>query len=116
MNFEEQAKRLLSNLQKVISEAEQLRPQALTIDLDRKLGNELCVPIAIKALQNAYSEGKNGDRSSVADVTSVTANIYGCEPCPQCESKFRVVYNDDPDNIHCEDCGWDEPITKRKKL
>ena len=116
MNFEDTAQLLLQDLQKAISEAEQLQPQARIIDLDSKLGYELCMPIVIKALETAFNKTQNGSKSGVVDVTSTTANIYGCEPCPQCESKFRVVYNDEPDNIHCEDCGWDEPIVKRKKL
>ena len=115
MNFEEQAKRLLSNLQKVISEAEQLRPQTLTIDLDSKLGNELCLPVATKALQDAYLAQSNS-KSAIVDVTSISANIYGCEPCPECKSTYRVILNDSPKFIHCEDCGDEEKIVMRKQL
>lgn|SRR5208282_3744958 len=115
MNFEEQAKRLLSNLQKVISEAEQLRPQSLTIDLDSKMGYELCLPVATKALQDAYVAQSNS-KSGIVDVTSTTANIFGCEPCPECKSPFRVILIDNPKFIVCEDCGDEERIVMRKKI
>lgn len=97
----------------MISNAERIQPQARIIDLDSKLGYELCMPIVIKVLQDIFNKGQTGSRSSIVDVTSVSANIYGCEPCPNCHSKFRYIAND---LIQCDDCGFEEKITKRKKL
>jgi hypothetical protein len=51
-------------------------------------------------------------KSSVVDVNSPTANMYGCEPCPKCGSKYRCVFQDKPDTIDC-DCGWQEQITEK---
>src|SRR5271157_3770645 len=115
MNFEEEAQLLLQKLQAVISEEEQLLPQANTIDLDSKLGYQLCIPIVTKLLGRIYSAGAiehkdTANISSIVDVTSTTANIYGCEPCPKCKSAFRVVFNDKPDVIQCEDCTFEERI------
>ena len=50
--------------------------------------------------------------SNIIDLYSETANMYGCEPCPQCDSRFRCVFNDSPDTITCDDCGYKEPIAK----
>lgn len=47
------------------------------------------------------------DRSKVVDYYSPTANMYGCEPCPKCKSKYRCVFNDRPWVIKCE-CGYEE--------
>ena len=52
-------------------------------------------------------------KSSVVDFYSPTANMYGCEPCPQCGRKYRCVFNEKPDTIQCDDCGYQELITKR---
>ena len=114
MNFEDEAQLLLQSLQKTISEHEQLLPQARTIDLDSKLGYELCMPLVIKMLENIYTQGHAVPKSSIVDVTSVTANIYGCEPCPKCKSRYRVVLNNNPDFILCEDCGFEEKITQKR--
>jgi len=116
MNFEDQAQLLLQSLQKTISEAEQQMPQGHIVDLDSTLGYELCLPLVIKLLETAYSAGKNGDKSSVVDITSVTANIYGCEPCPNCKSRFRYIANDEMNMIQCDDCGVKEKVSKRKKI
>lgn len=51
--------------------------------------------------------------SSIVNVASMTANIYGCEPCPKCQSKYRIVTNDRRDTIQCDDCGFEESITKK---
>lgn len=53
-------------------------------------------------------------KSSILDDNSPTANMYGCEPCPQCGSKYRCVLNDNPDQIDCDDCGFKEQITERR--
>jgi hypothetical protein len=39
------------------------------------------------------------------DVSSPTANMYGCQPCPCCGSRYRYPMQD-PDGIfiHCDDC------------
>lgn len=39
---------------------------------------------------------------------SPTANMYGCEPCPKCGSKYRCVFAKTPDRIDCDDCGYVE--------
>ena len=44
------------------------------------------------------------------DTFSRTANMYGCEPCPKCGSKYRAPFK--PDGvlmIECDDCGFKEP-------
>lgn len=46
--------------------------------------------------------------SNVVDVNSPTANMYGCEPCSKCGSRYRCVFNDHPNLIQCKDCGYDE--------
>jgi DNA-directed RNA polymerase subunit RPC12/RpoP len=51
--------------------------------------------------------------SSIVDVNSPTANMYGCEPCPKCGSKFRCVFVSKPDLIQCDDCGHHEKISDR---
>jgi hypothetical protein len=51
--------------------------------------------------------------SNVIDYNSPTANMYGCEPCPQCDSKYRCVFQANPDQIDCDNCGFKE---KRAKL
>jgi len=40
-------------------------------------------------------------------------NMYGCLPCPECGERYRCVRVDDPKIIKCDDCGFDEPITKK---
>jgi len=50
--------------------------------------------------------------SSVIDLNSPTANMYGCEPCPKCKSKYRCMFNDKPGIIQCYDCGFDETATR----
>lgn len=49
--------------------------------------------------------------SSVVDSYSLTANMYGCEPCPKCGGKYRCVFNSTKDHITCDDCGHLELIT-----
>jgi hypothetical protein len=49
--------------------------------------------------------------SSIVDIYSETANMYGCEPCPKCNSRFRCMFNDKPDIIQCDDCGYNEKGT-----
>lgn len=53
--------------------------------------------------------------SSVVDLYDPTANMYGCQPCPQCGSVYRCVSNDKPDYIQCDDCGTEEKITEHKQ-
>lgn len=37
-------------------------------------------------------------------------NMYGCLPCPKCDSKFRVPYRKDGVlRIECDDCGLKQP-------
>ena len=44
-------------------------------------------------------------QSNIVDVNSSTANMYGCEPCPQCGGIFRYVV---ANQITCDDCGHKE--------
>lgn len=53
--------------------------------------------------------------TNVVDFRSDTANMYGCEPCPKCKSKFRCVFGATPEQIDCDDCGYAEPIAKREE-
>ena len=50
------------------------------------------------------------DSTDVSDA-SPTANMYGCEPCPKCGSKYRCVFNEKPNLIQCDDCGENEMAT-----
>jgi len=45
-------------------------------------------------------------KSNVVDIYSETANMYGCEPCPKCGSKYRYITFGNV--IQCDDCGYDE--------
>jgi hypothetical protein len=51
--------------------------------------------------------------SSMVNLRSPTANMYGCEPCPKCRNKYRCVFQDKPNIIQCDDCGFHEEITER---
>jgi hypothetical protein len=46
--------------------------------------------------------------SKVVSLDSKTANMYGCEPCPKCGSKYRCIFNEKPNLIQCDDCGYNE--------
>jgi ribosomal protein L37AE/L43A len=46
--------------------------------------------------------------TNIVDIYSPTANMYGCEPCPKCGSKYRCVFNEKPGIIQCDHCGYDE--------
>ena len=48
--------------------------------------------------------------SNVVDFNSPTANMYGCEPCPKCKSKYRCVFANTVNQIDCDDCGFIEAI------
>lgn len=52
--------------------------------------------------------------SSVVDLRSPTANMYGCEPCPKCGSRYRCVFMNAPEFIQCDDCGFNESITEKR--
>lgn len=54
--------------------------------------------------------------SSVVDMYSPSANMYGCEDCPKCRSRSRCVFNEAPNLIQCDDCGFKEEITERKDI
>jgi len=47
-------------------------------------------------------------KSSVVNFDSPTANMYGCEPCPRCKSKYRCVFQATNKQIDCDDCGFVE--------
>lgn len=51
-------------------------------------------------------------KSSVIDLHSDTANMYGCEPCPNCGRKFRCNFADSPNHISCDDCNYMQLISK----
>lgn len=46
------------------------------------------------------------------DPSDKAANMYGCLPCPQCQSEYRWPTSDrhptDPMTILCDDCGFKE--------
>ena len=46
--------------------------------------------------------------SNRVDLGSPTANMYGCEPCPNCGDKYRCMFNERPGVIQCDHCGYDE--------
>jgi predicted RNA-binding Zn-ribbon protein involved in translation (DUF1610 family) len=46
--------------------------------------------------------------SSVIDIYDLTANMYGCQPCPKCGDVHRCVFNEKPDVIQCDHCGFEE--------
>ncbi len=54
--------------------------------------------------------------SGIVDYNSPTANMYGCEPCPKCKSKYRVVMEATKNQIDCDDCGFIEPVTNPEAL
>jgi hypothetical protein len=45
------------------------------------------------------------------DFESPTANMYGYEPCPRCQSRYRCSFDGGPDAglIVCDDCGYRAP-------
>lgn len=44
------------------------------------------------------------------DLNSPTANMYGFEPCPKCNGKYRCSFNNNPRQVECDDCGYKEDI------
>lgn len=50
--------------------------------------------------------------SNVCDIGLPGANMYGCQSCPKCGSKYRCVFVKKPDTIQCDDCGFDEEIAE----
>jgi len=48
------------------------------------------------------------------DCDNPAANMYGCLPCPKCQSEYRWptrdVHPTDPSMILCDDCGFKEKI------
>jgi hypothetical protein len=53
--------------------------------------------------------------SNVINTDSPSANMYGCEPCPNCGDKFRCVFQSNPDVIQCDHCGYSEGIDLDRK-
>lgn len=52
--------------------------------------------------------------SAQIDTESPTANMYGCEPCPRCNSKYRAAFEMENSmrlRIECDDCGYKENAT-----
>ena len=50
--------------------------------------------------------------NSECDLNAPNANMYGCQPCPKCGSKFRCRFNNAPQIISCDDCGHEERMTR----
>lgn len=50
--------------------------------------------------------------SGIVNCSAPGANMYGCQPCPRCEDKFRFVHCDLRKHITCQKCGFTEPITE----
>lgn len=48
--------------------------------------------------------------SDIVDVHSSTANMYGCEPCPRCGSKYRCVFEASKQHISCDDCQFTQLV------
>lgn len=46
------------------------------------------------------------------DYSNPKCNMYGCLPCPNCNSKYRTptqpVHPTKPNMILCSDCGFEE--------
>lgn len=49
--------------------------------------------------------------SNIVDVHAPGANMYGCQPCPQCEGRYRYVLAAE---ILCPDCTFQEDAAKRE--
>ena len=43
--------------------------------------------------------------SNCVDLGAPGANMYGCQPCPQCGAPYRFQLARNPENIYCDDCG-----------
>jgi len=56
------------------------------------------------------------EKSGIVDCNSPTANMYGCEPCPKCKSKYRVVMAATPNTIDCDDCGFKQSVTEDRNI
>ena len=54
--------------------------------------------------------------SNIVDIYSPTANMYGCEPCPECGSKYRCVFAATSERIDCDDCGHVEQILAKPEV
>jgi len=52
--------------------------------------------------------------SNIVDLSDPTANMYGCQPCPKCKSKYRCVFQTNADEITCDDCGFKEKIAENR--
>lgn len=55
------------------------------------------------------SEKAEEKPSNVIDVTDPARNMYGCAPCPKCESVYRAPFWVGTDAvIECDECGFKE--------
>lgn len=56
------------------------------------------------------------------DFSSPTANMYGCEPCPEYGKSYRYVMRDfdvefpRPLVVLCDDCGLKQPLENPEAL
>ncbi len=50
-------------------------------------------------------------QSSVVGLGVEGANMYGCQPCPKCSSKYRFQLARKSSHIQCDDCGLEEVVT-----
>lgn len=50
-------------------------------------------------------------KTNVLDLSNGKANMYGCQPCPKCSSKYRVPYKRNGNLVIECDCGFNEGAT-----
>lgn len=57
---------------------------------------------------------KHSDMVTTIDESSATANMYGCEPCPQCGSRYR--WCSQVLEVTCDDCGLVQKAVEKTKV
>jgi predicted RNA-binding Zn-ribbon protein involved in translation (DUF1610 family) len=62
----------------------------------------------IAELKEIYNAGESDYvNSDVIRYNEVNANMYGCQPCPMCGSRYRASYiREGKRRIECDDCGY----------
>jgi hypothetical protein len=65
-----------------------------------------------EALNN---DAMGDDHSYILDFNSPTANMFGCEPCPKCGSKYRFQLAAKPEFIQCDDCGFEQRAAQEQE-
>jgi len=55
----------------------------------------------------------NWQPSQIWNTNNLKNNLYGCPPCPKCNSKYRwpsqETFKEAPASMICDDCGHNEP-------